>query len=75
MNERNGSRNILQVGHWQLDKEPSGEDFKQHNNQQIRRDKGSNKWVFLSAAVAMEEWQMRFSDGLFGDDAFYSSIE
>ena len=31
------------------------------------REKGSNKRVLLSTAVAMEEWQMRFSDGLFGD--------
>ena len=69
---RNGSRYILQVtksdiGHWQPHKGRIGEEFKQGNNQPINRDKGRNKHVIVSTAEAMEQWQTRFSAGLFGD--------
>ena len=73
---RNGSRYFLQVtqsdiGHWQPHKGRIGEEFtKQGNNQPIsRRDKGRNKHVMIlvSTAEAMEQWQTRFSAGLFGD--------
>ena len=47
--------NILKsyIVHWQPHKERIGEGFKQHNNQQIIRDKGSNKYVILFTAVAI----------------------
>jgi hypothetical protein len=49
----------VQVGHWKL-KTAQGKDrrsFKHDNNQPISRDKGRNKRVFLSTAVAMEQCQ------------------
>ena len=46
---------------------PIDKGFKQDNNQQISRDKESNKRILLSTDEAMEEWQTRFSDGFFGD--------
>jgi hypothetical protein len=66
-----GSRNILQESQTLA----ICESFKQHNNQQISRDKGSNKRIIVSTDVAMmEEWETRFSDGLIGDLLFIRQL-